>query len=187
MKTIIFILLIGVTSSCVAQKKITNLKNNTIEKGIINRYTIKKDTHGVSLNNIANKFTGITQVSPNMAANETNLFSPLDRKNMLVQLTKICADIITLSQLEELIKIDNSGLLITIKTDIEGKPLELEFYTKTNSILSLNQLENIEKEILQHFTIKLAPYTVNVVKGSNFLKFDFKIYFINILKHKKLQ
>ena len=38
----------------------------------------------------------------------------------------------TLNQLEELSKINNSGLLITIKTNVEGKPLELEFYTKAN-------------------------------------------------------
>lgn len=184
MRTILFILLICFTTSCVAQKKIANLKDNTIEKALTNKYSIKREANGVSLNNTSNKFTGVKQISPNMAPNETNLLAPLDRKKAVAQLTKICADIITLAQLEELIKVNNSGLFIRIKTNIVGKPLELEFYTKANPILTLNQLEGIEKEILQHFTIKLAPYTINVVKGSNFLTFDYSIYFENMLKIK---
>ena len=185
MKAIICILLIGFTTSCVAQKKIANLKDNTIEKALSNKYSIKKEVNGISLNSTSNKFTGVKQISPNMAPNETNLLAPLDRKNALAKLTKICADIITLNQLEELIKTNNSSLFIRVKTNIEGKPLELEFYTKANSILTLNQLEGIEKEILQHFTIKLAPYAINIVKGSNFLTFDFSIFYENILKIKK--
>lgn len=139
----------------------------------------------MSLKNTTNKFTDVKQISPNMAPNETNLLAPLDRKKAVAQITKICAEIITLNQLEELSKINNSGLLITIKTNVEGRPLELEFYTKANSILTLNQLENIEKEILQNVIIKLASYTTKVIKGSNFLTFDYKIYFENMLKAKK--
>lgn len=185
MRTILFIILICFTTSCVAQKKIANLKDNTIEKALTNKYSIKREANGVSLINTSNKFTSVKQISPNMAPNETNLLAPLDRKTAVAQLTKICANIIAINQLEELTKIKNSNLFIRIKTNIKGNPIELEFYIKANPILTLNQLESIEKEILQHFTIKLATYTVNVVKGSNFLTFDYSIYFADMLKVKK--
>lgn len=184
MRTIIFILLIGSTISCAAQKKIASLNDNTIVNVAKTKYSVTIKYDKVMLQNTLNKLNNVKQFSPNLSPNIRLLEPPYGRL-VLAQLTKICADIITINQLKELIKIDNSSLFISIKTDLNGKPKELYFYTMANSILTINQLEEIEKEIMKSFSITIKAYNAPFIKGSNFLTFDFNIYFENVIKLKQ--
>lgn len=184
MKIIIFILLIGFTISCAAQKKIASLNDNTIVNVAAAKYSVTIKSDRITLQNTLNKLNNVKQVSPNLSPN-IRLLEPPYGKQALAQLTEICADIITLNQLKELIKINNSSLFISIKTDLNGKPIELYFYTMANSILTLNQLEEIEKEIMNSFSITIKAYNAPFIKRSNFLTFDFNMYFENVLKLKK--
>ncbi|MGV3546030.1 MAG: hypothetical protein ACO1N4_03135 [Pedobacter sp.] len=184
MKTIIFILLVGITISCAAQKKIANLKNNTVERASESKYNVKIEDNRVSLINASNKLTGVKQISPNMGPNETNLLAPLDRKKAIAQLTRICASHISSEDMERLKKNKYPWITMRIRTDINGKPLELELDVQANSNLTLEQMEKIERDILQNVSFRLAPYTNNVVKGSNFLTFLYGIHYDNMLKIK---
>lgn len=174
----------GITTSCAAQIKMTTLKNNTVERASVSRYNVKIEENMISLINTSNKLTSVRQISPNMHPNETDLLAPLDRKKAITQLTQICANYISRQDMESLKRNKYPWITMRIRTDVNGKPLELEFHVQANSNLTLVQIEKIEKDILQNFSFHLAPYTKNVAKGSNFLTFLYAIHYDNMLKIK---
>jgi len=108
------------------------------------------------------------------------------RKVDLAQLTKICAEIIPIGDLEELTKIKNSGLLIDILSDVKGNILEVRFFTANNSILTVNQLEQIEVAIKKAIKIvTINPESQPYLRGSNFISNNVTIWFSDIIKLKK--
>lgn len=167
--------------SCVAQKKISSLGDNSVIKAKALQYSVKKEQNFVAIENSANKFTNVKQRSPNMSVT-TNLYGS-DIKVDYGQITKICAAAIPLQDLEKLPL--RSSILITIKSDIQGNPLEVSFFTDGNSALTLSQLEEIETSIKKSLKISIRPEVNRLIQGSNFLAIDINVAIPDILKAKK--
>ena len=185
MKTLIItILLTGIiTTSCSAQKKIATLPDNVATKAMLETYLIKKEQKKVTIENSKNKFANIKQSSPNLPINIA--ITPYYFRPDLKELTMICARNITLKELENLATNKYAGLTIDLRTTVDGKVLELSFFTDDTSILNLQQLENIEHEIKANNPIIIRSGVEAYVKGSNFLRITSKIYFDDMLKVKK--
>jgi len=185
MKTIILsILLIGIiTTSCSAQKKIAALSDNVITKAKLETYMIKKEKQKVTIENSNNKFANIKQSSPNLPINIS--LRPYYIKLDIQELTKICAKHINTNDLETLADVKYAGISIDLRTNTNGKVLEISFFTDGNSILSLQQIEGIEYDIKTSNIVNIKPEAEKYLKNSNFVLVDTAIYFDDILKVKK--
>ncbi|MES2418233.1 MAG: hypothetical protein V4541_08580 [Bacteroidota bacterium] len=185
MKTILSALLfISLTTSCLAQKEISALSDNSLVKAKRIQYHIKKLQKIITIDNIANKLTNIKQSSPNIPLNATSFdfyYKNLD----LAQIIHICADALSLEQIEEMLKTKNSSIFINIKSNLGGVPLEITFAVDKNSILSLKQIEEIEINIKKQIRITFKPEATRYLKDSNFMVSNPSIWFTDILKAKK--
>ena len=186
MKSIVIsILLIGIiTTSCSAQKKIAALSDNVITKAKLESYMIKKEQQKVTIENSNNKLTNIKQTSPNLPFNIPLI--PYYVKPNLQELKIIFAKYMTIKELENLSINSFAGISIDIRCNTTGKIREVLFFTDKNSILSLEQLENIEHDIITTKNmITIKPEAERYIKGSNFLLVDTRLVFSDILKVKK--
>ena len=149
-----------------AQTTITELKNGSINKAISQSYSVKITDKRISIENINNRFTNIKQNSPKLYG---HIPGPPDIVLDEEQLNKICLKYINKKQLQTLVSNDIYALLmINIRTDIYGKILELNFFTDQNSILSIQQLEQIENEIKSTKLVSITPETSIRLEGSNY-------------------
>jgi hypothetical protein len=166
-----------------AQTKLADLKDGSINKAITQSYRVRKTTSYVIIDNINNKFTNVKQNNPKYFG------LILEKPDIVIdqaQLSKICAKYISKQQLEILASgIKYTGLRIEIKTNINGNTLEVGFLTDQNSVLTLVQLEEIEKEIKTTKLVNMKPEIVKLLEGSNFWQVSLKIYFEDILKVKQ--
>ena len=181
-KTIwINVLFVLLCSSSFAQTPIAELKDGSINKAIIQSYLVKKPSKYIDIENINNKFTNIKQHSP-------KLFHQLGWPEIAIdqiKLRKICAKYISKQQLEILAAGEKyAGIMINIRTDINGKTLEVGFFTKQNSILNLNQLELIEQEIKTTKLVSMKPEILPLLEGSNYYLVWPRIHFEDMLKGK---
>ena len=164
-----------------AQTPIAELKDGSINKAITQSYLVKKPSKYIDIENINNKFTNIKQHSP-------KLFYQLGWPEIAIdqiKLRKICAKYISKQQLEILAAGEKyAGIMINIRTDINGKTLEVGFFTKQNSILNLNQLELIEQEIKTTKLVSMKPEILPLLEGSNYYLVWPSIHFEDMLKVK---
>jgi hypothetical protein len=166
-----------------AQIKLTDLKDGSINKALTLNYQIKKTTKYIDIENINNRFTNIKQNSPRLHG---QILTKPDIVIDMVKLSRICANHISKQQIETLAAgIKYAGLMIDIKTDINGNTLELSFFTEQNSILTLNQLEKIEKELMTIKLVSMKPEILPLLEGSNFWRITPKIYYEFLLKVKE--
>jgi hypothetical protein len=166
-----------------AQIKLIDLKDGSINKAITLNYQIKKTTKYIDIENINNRFTNIKQNSPRLYG---QVLTKPDIVIDMVKLSRICANHISKQQIETLAAgIKYAGLMIDIKTDINGNTLELSFFTEQNSILTLNQLEKIEKELMTTKLVSMKPEILPLLEGSNYLRITPKIYYEFLLKVKE--
>jgi hypothetical protein len=167
-----------------AQNLLSQLKDGETVKGTSQWYKSKKIGKYIGIENTQNKFANIKQNSPNLPINLTpSKFDIILAKD---KLTKICAKYITLQQLVTMAPIEKSGLMIEMRTDIYGKILEIGFFTDQNSILNLQQLEEIEDGIkTRSDLVNIKPDIRRYLEGSNFWLIREKFYYVNILKTKQ--
>jgi hypothetical protein len=165
-----------------AQTPIAELKDGSINKAITQRYLVKKPSKYIIIENIDNKFTDIKQHSPKL------LGSQLGWPDIIfdnAKLRKICAKYISKQQLEILAAGEQyASIMIDIRTDMYGKTLEVVFSTKQNSILNLNQLELIEKEIKTTKLVSMKPAILPLLEGSNYILVWPSVHFEDMLKIK---
>lgn len=184
MKTIILAILFATSiSSCIAQTKIASLGKSAITKAKSITFSTNKENGYAYIQNTNNKFSKVKQSSPNLPAN-VNLY-PEYAKIDFEKITKICISHISLKELEELAKLKQSSLFIRIRSDLTGRPIEMQFLTDANSNLSVNQLEEIENELLKATIIWINPKAEKLLQGSNYLVNDAVIYFEDMLKVKR--
>ena len=180
-KTICIIIL--TTTSSFAQNLISNLKDGQTVKAINQNYKAKKTKKYISIENTNNKFTNIKQNSLNVYH---HIPGPPDIVVDKALLSKIFAKYISKQQLETLAASDEyAGLMFEIRTDIYGKTLEIAFFTDQNSILSLQQLEQIENEVRIAKLVHIEPKVLYELKGSNYWKVSPLIYYKYLLKVKQ--
>ena len=170
--------------SCMAQNLLSQLKDGETVKGTSQWYKSKKEGKLIILENTQNKFSNVKQSSPNLPINLTP--SKFDIIFDKAQLTKICSQYIDIQQLETML-IGNkySGINIDIRTDLTGKILEVGFYTEQNSLLKLQQIEQIENEIKKRNLVTIKPEMLRYLEGSNFWLIYPKIYYDDLLKVKQ--
>jgi hypothetical protein len=182
-KTICFITLIIPATSSFAQNLISNLKDGETVQAINQNYQTKKIKKSILIENINNKFTNIKQNSPNVYHHRPGY------PHIVVdeaKLSRICAKYISKQQIETLAASDeNAGLMFSIRTDIYGKTLEIAFFTEQNSILSLQQLEQIENEVRIAKLVHIEPKVLYQLEGSNYWKVRPLIYYDDLLKVKQ--
>jgi hypothetical protein len=165
-----------------AQTPIAKLKDRSTNKAISQSYLVKKTSKYIDIENIDNKFTNIKQHSPKLLGSELG-FQDIILDN--TKLRKICAKYISKQQLEILAAEERyASIMIKIRTDIYGKTLEVGFFTKQNSILSLNQLELIEKEIKTTKLVSMKPAILPLLEGSNYYLVRPAVHFEDMLKVK---
>jgi hypothetical protein len=180
-KTICIIIL--TTTSSFAQNLISNLKDGETVQAINQKYKAKKTKKYISIENINNKFTNIKQNSPNVYH---HIPGPPDIVVDKARLSRICAKYMSKQQIETLAASDEyAGLMFEIRTDIYGKTLEIAFFTAQNSILSLQQLEQIENEIKIAKLVHIQPKVLYELEGSNYWQVSPKIYYDDLLKVKQ--
>jgi hypothetical protein len=178
---IIFTLILMQTFSF-AQTKLADLKDGSISTATTQSYHIKITNKKINIDNINNKFTEIKQNSPRLYG---QVLTKPDIVIDMAKLGKICAKYISRNQLETLAGgVKYAGLMIDIRTDINGNTLEVGFFTDQNSILTLNQLEMIEKEITLTKLVSMKPEILPLLEGSNFWLVWPKIDFEDMLKIK---
>ncbi len=169
-------------SSCFAQTPIAELKDGSINKALNLNYQIKKTTKYIDIENINNRFTNIKQNSPRLHG---QILTKPDIVIDVVKLSRICANHISKQQIETLAAgIKYAGLMIDIKTDINGNTLEVSFFTEQNSILTLNQLEKIENELMTTKLISMKPEILPLLEESNFWRITPTIIYEDLLKVK---
>ena len=166
-----------------AQTTIAELKDGSINKAITQSYLVKIADKKINIDNINNKFTNIKQNSP-------NVYHHIPGYPHIVvdeaKLSRICAKYISKQQLETLAASDEyAGLMFEIRTDIYGKTLEVAFFTDQNSILSLQQLEQIENEVRIAKLVHIQPKVLYQLQGSNYWQESPKIYYKYLLKVKQ--
>jgi hypothetical protein len=165
-----------------AQTKLTDLKDGSINKALNYSYQIKKTIKYIEIDNINNKFTNIKPNSPGLYG---QVLTKPDIVIDMEKISKICAKHISTKQLEILtIGTKYTGLRIIIRTDIYGNTLEIGFFTEQNSILTLNQLEKIENELMTTKLISMKPEILSLLEGSNFWQIRPKFYYEDLLKVK---
>ena len=175
-----------ISTSCLAQNLLSNLNDGETAKAINQKYKVKKTEKYITIENINNKFTNVKQNSP-------KLFGQLLVKPEIVtnraQLIKICAKYMSRQQIETLAAgAKCAGLTIIIRTDIYGKTMEVGFFTEQNSILTLQQLEQMENEIIKAKVVTINPKVLPFLEGSNFWQIRPTIfYFYNELLKVKLE
>ena len=175
-----------ISTSCLAQSLLSNLNDGETAKAINQKYKVKKTEKYITIENINNKFTNVKQNSP-------KLFGQLLVKPEIVtnraQLIKICAKYMSRQQIETLAAgAKYAGLTIIIRTDIYGKTMEVGFFTEQNSILTLQQLEQMENEIIKAKLVTINPKVLPFLEGSNFWQIDPTIfYFYDELLKVKLE
>ncbi|WP_395626579.1 hypothetical protein [Daejeonella sp.] len=166
-----------------AQIKLIDLKDGSINKALTLNYQIKKTTKYIDIENINNRFTNIKQNSPRLHG---QILTKPDIVIDMVKLSRICANHISKQQIETLAAgIKYAGLMIDIKTDINGNTLEVSFFTEQNSILTLNQLEKIEKELMTIKLVIMKPEILPLLEGSNFWRITPTIIYEDLLKIKE--
>ena len=142
---------------------------------------MKKPSKYIIIENIDNRFTNIKQHSP-------KLFYQLGFQEIAIdqiKLRKICAKYISKQQLEKLASAEKyASLSMDIRTDIYGNTLEVVFLTKQKSILTLNQLELIEKEIKTTKLVSMKPEILRLLEGSKYYLVWPSIHFEDMLKIK---
>jgi hypothetical protein len=165
-----------------AQTPIAELKDGSINKAITQSYLVKKPSKYIDIENINNKFTNIKQHSPKLLGSQLGFRDiAIDQ----IKLRKICAKYISKQQLEILAAGEKyASIMINIRTDINGKTLEVGFFTKQNSILNLNQLELIEQEIKTTKLVSMKPEILPLLEGSNYYLVWPSIHFEDMLKVK---
>jgi hypothetical protein len=182
-KTICIIILTITTTSSFAQNLISNLKDGETVQAINQKYKAKKIKKYISIENINNKFTNIKQNSPNVYHHRPGY------PHIVVdeaKLSRICAKYMSKQQIETLAASDeHAGLMFEIRTDIYGKTLEIAFFTEQNSILSLQQLEQIENEVRIAKLVHIEPKVLYQLQGSNYWQESPLIFYKYLLKVKQ--
>lgn len=182
MKTLTtLLLLIGIiTTSCSAQQKIANIKDQDVVKTKFSQYKIRKDNKTATIENVGNKLSNVDQLSPNLPKN-INLgnITKYDENEIL----KILVNIISQNQIQEAVnKRKNAALFIRVKSNLEGVPIELEFLTDENSNINLSQIQDIETAIRSNLRIKIDKKLDKFLKGSNFISTDITIWLRDLVK-----
>lgn len=162
-----------------AQTPVAELKDGSTYKAITQSYLVKIADKKINIDNTNNKFTNIKQNSPNVFH---HIPGPPDIVVDKALLSRICAKYISKQQIETLAASDeHAGLMFSIRTDIYGKTLEIAFFTEHNSILSLQQLEQIENEVRIAKLVHIQPKVLYELKGSNYWKVSPLIYYKYLL------
>ena len=176
-----------ISTSCLAQSLLSNLNDGETAKAINQKYKVKKTEKYITIENINNKFTNVKQNSPKLFPLASAYGIPEIVTNR-AQLIKICAKYMSRQQIETLAAgAKYAGLTIIIRTDIYGKTMEVGFFTDQNSILTLQQLEQIENEIIKAKLVTINPKDLPYLQGSNFWQIDPTIYFYDELLKVKLE
>ena len=175
-----------ISTSCLAQSLLSNLNDGETAKAINQKYKVKKTEKYITIENINNKFTNVKQNSPKLFG---QLLSYPEIVTNKAQLNIICAKYMSRQQIETLASGDKgAGLMIIIRTDIYGKTMEVGFFTEQNSILTLQQLEQMENEIIKAKVVTINPKVLPFLEGSNFWQIRPTIfYFYNELLKVKLE
>lgn len=174
--------MICITTSCIAQKKIADIKSNSIISAGNKNYIVKTMSGGIRIENQSNRFINLKQTSPNLPNHIVleNYYKKID----VNQLTAICAKIISLSELEKMANVKNAGLQIDIKSNLKGDPIDVLFFTEENSSLTIKQLAEIETLIKESVKIYIRLDAKPYIEGSNFLSTNVTIWFTDMLKAK---
>ena len=187
LKIIFTITLCTVSTSCLAQNLLSNLNDGETAKAINQKYKVKKTEKYITIENINNKFTNVKQNSPKLFLHAHAYGIPTVVTNK-AQLNIICAKYMSRQQIETLASGDKgAGLMIIIRTDIYGKTMEVGFFTEQNYILTLQQLEQMENEIIKAKLVTINPKVLPFLEGSNFWQIDPTIYFYDELLKVKLE
>lgn len=134
------------------------------------------------MRNSTNKFDNTSSITPNLPNGvRYNDYVKLDKK----LITKICANAIPLNTLKLLPVEMNDDLFICFKIDENGYPIEMEFLMKNNSLITAEQLAQIEED-LKNGQIKAVFHNgfEKLFKGANFFVLNMWIPYSNMLKAK---
>lgn len=80
----------------------------------------------------------------------------------------------------------NDYLFISFKINESGYPIEIEFLFKNTSIITSNQLNQIEKELKGgKFKVTFKDGIEHYLKGINYFEVDVPVHYRDILKAKE--
>jgi len=184
MKKIFLILIISFyITACKAQQSIPKIASDRVKVNNTNYRLIRPNNKVTQIINANNKLNNVKQVEPNMPS---DLKLPGYRKFDKNLLIKICAEVIPLSTLQKLPKGINDHLYIYIKINTKGDPLEMDFLVKNNSLITPNEIQQIEDKIMKSpFKVTFTHGIERYFEGVNYFDIDVWINYNDILKVKE--
>ena len=183
MKKIFLILaIVFCIMACKAQQPIAKIAGDKVK--VNNKsYILKRPNDKVTeIINSDNKLKNVKQVAPNIPSDlKLPAYTKVDEK----LIAKICADVIPLSKLQKLPKGYGDFLFIDIKVNTQGEPLEMEFLVRNTSLISLNEIEQIELEIKKKFKVTFKQGIEKYFSGANYFNLYIPIAYNEMLKAKE--
>ncbi|TDQ08233.1 hypothetical protein [Pedobacter metabolipauper] len=185
MKNIIIVALILLATACKAQEPIaagnaTKIKSSGLTFSV-ERTTTELGNEFINIINLNNKLSKTKQVTPNlMQGVEVVHYIKYDK----AILTKICANAISLNTLKKIPK-DGSydKLLIMIKYDTQGYPLEMQYTINPKSLMNADDFAEIEKGIKKSpFRVTFKKEIQRFIVGANYLNINVIITYKEMLE-----
>jgi hypothetical protein len=180
---IIIITIIGFTIACKAQEPVAKIATAQIKVKNVNYKLIKPDSKVTQIINTNNKLSGVKMIAPKLPSDVRVSEYVMYDKNILIQ---ICVNVIPFSTLQKLPKSFGDWLFITFKVDVKGRPLEMEFLIKNTSLITANEIQKIEAEIMK------SPFKITFIKGieryfdgANYFNIDTQLRYSDMLKAKQ--
>lgn len=174
-------LFLAMSLACTAQKTVSKIENGLV-KGKLITYRVNQSIPSfISIENNSNKLSNLKPIAPNWPANVAS-FKKITIDEKL--LAAICAEALQPEKVKRLPMGPIDALAIRIKADANGKPMEISFLTEQNSILTIEELENIEMDIKKSILLYIAPDFKRYLIGANFIVFDAQVFYKEILAAK---
>ncbi len=177
---IIFCATVIITTSCKGQIPIANIKSNKISSRS-QSYSIENEGKKyIVVKNLANRLENVTQVTSNLDPT----FDRVDRDALDIRpVTKICAHVIGADRLRKMPQGMNDALGIAMRFDVKGSPKEMVFVISTTSLISANDLAEIEQKIkASDIKITFLKGAERYLKGANFFSVYYPVPYRDMLK-----
>ena len=169
---IIFLFVIG--SSCNAQKTLSELKNNQIKVAGYT-YNINRSSNSfILIENSSNKLANVKPKRPNWPPNIPS-FKKISINQAL--LNSIFKEVISANKIKLLPKDITDDLSVRIRADLEGNPIEISFVTDKKSILTVEELSLLERQIKKKIKIFIQEDFKKYLIGADFIVFDAQIQY----------
>jgi ABC-type phosphate/phosphonate transport system substrate-binding protein len=176
MKTNIIIvtcLFLGMSVACKAQKAISKIDAGIVKSKGLTYKLDNSNSKYIEIKNTANQLANVKYSAPNWPANLSPSRVITTDRNVLVAIFR---EVLNQERIKQLPTGRHDALFIHIKSDLNGKTLNISFVAQKNSTLTIEDLEKIENEIKKRVKVHILPDYKRFLVGANYIVLDVQIY-----------